>query len=169
VESARQAEAFLAARGRDLRSATRADLEDFLADLLARRSASTAATRHKGLRILHRWLAEEDEITRNPMARIRAPIVPEQPVPVVPEDGLRHLLAACAGKDFDAVLVLLRDRLSGVVDPEVFVGLLGISAVLTGLLRILGGVCRGGAVGRRWTLGGSCSAPWNSDSALCCC
>jgi site-specific recombinase XerD len=41
VESARQAEAFLAARGRDLRSATRADLEDFLADLLARRSAST--------------------------------------------------------------------------------------------------------------------------------
>jgi hypothetical protein len=35
VESARQAEAFLAARGRELRSATRADLEDFLADLLA--------------------------------------------------------------------------------------------------------------------------------------
>jgi integrase len=30
------------------------------------------------------------------------PIVPEQPVPVVPDDGLRRLLATCAGKDFDA-------------------------------------------------------------------
>jgi site-specific recombinase XerC len=36
------------------------------------------------------------------MARMRPPIVPEQPVPVVPDDGLRRLLATCAGKDFDA-------------------------------------------------------------------
>jgi site-specific recombinase XerD len=48
------------------------------------------------------------------MARIRAPIVPEQPVPVVPEDGRRRLLAACAGKDFDgrrdtAIVMLLVD------------------------------------------------------------
>jgi site-specific recombinase XerD len=114
VESARQAEAFLTARGRELRSATRADLEDFLADLLARRSAATAATRHKGLRILYRWLEEEDEVTTNPMAKVKPPIVPEQPVPVVPEDGLRRLLAACAGKDFDArrdaaIVMLLAD------------------------------------------------------------
>jgi len=33
---------------------------------------------------------------------LRLPIVPEQPVPVVPDDGLRRLLATCAGKDFDA-------------------------------------------------------------------
>jgi hypothetical protein len=38
-----------------------------------------------------------------------------------------------------AGLVLLGERISGRVDPEVFVGLLGISAVLTGVLRILGG------------------------------
>jgi hypothetical protein len=43
------------------------------ADPLARRSASTAATRHKGLRILYRWLAEEMR-SRHSMARIRAPI-----------------------------------------------------------------------------------------------
>jgi integrase len=36
------------------------------------------------------------------MARMKPPIVPDQPVPVVPEDGLRQLLAACAGKDFEA-------------------------------------------------------------------
>jgi site-specific recombinase XerD len=84
-----------------LTDAHRADLEAFLADLLTRRSASTTATRHKALRILYRWLEEEDEINQNPMARVKPPIVPEQPVPVVPEDRLRRLLAACAGKTFD--------------------------------------------------------------------
>jgi site-specific recombinase XerD len=75
---------------------------DSAADLLTRRSASTVATRHKVLRILYRWLEEEDEIDQNPMARVKPPIVPEQPVPIVPEDGLRRLLAACAGKTFEA-------------------------------------------------------------------
>jgi hypothetical protein len=35
------------------------------------------------------------------MAKLRPPIVPEQPVPVVPEDDLRRLLATCAGKIFE--------------------------------------------------------------------
>ena len=100
LESARQAERFLATRGRTLTDARRADLEAFLADLLNRRSASTVATRHKVLRIL--YLQEEDEIDQNPMARVEPPIVPEQPVPIVPEAGLRRLLAACAGKTFEA-------------------------------------------------------------------
>jgi site-specific recombinase XerC len=68
-------------------------------------------TRYKVLRILYGWLEEEDEIAANPMARVKPPIVPEQPVPVVPEDGLRRLLATCAGKSFedrrDAALILL--------------------------------------------------------------
>jgi site-specific recombinase XerD len=102
LDGARQAEAFLAARGRTFTDARRADLEAFLADLLTRRSASTVATRHKVLRILYRWLEEEDEIAQNPIARVKPPIVSEQPVPVVPEDGLRRLLAVCAGKTFDA-------------------------------------------------------------------
>jgi hypothetical protein len=29
-------------------------------------------------------------------------MVPEQPVPIIPDDRLCRLLAACAGKDFDA-------------------------------------------------------------------
>jgi len=33
---------------------------------------------------------------------MKPPLVPEQPVPVVPQDGLRRLLDACAGRDFDA-------------------------------------------------------------------
>jgi uncharacterized membrane protein HdeD (DUF308 family) len=63
-------------------------------------------------------------------------------------------LAAAIAAVVGAALVLLRDRLSGVVDPEVFVGLLGISAVLTGVLRVLGGFAAEERLGRRWTLGG---------------
>jgi hypothetical protein len=37
--------------------------------------------------IRYRWL--EDELARDPTARMKRPIVPEQPVLVVPEDGLR--------------------------------------------------------------------------------
>jgi uncharacterized membrane protein HdeD (DUF308 family) len=71
-----------------------------------------------------------------------------------PRPGFRLGLAAATAAVVGAVLVLLGDRLSGVVDPEVFVGLLGISAVLTGVLRILGGFAAEERLGRRWTLGG---------------
>jgi site-specific recombinase XerD len=59
LESIRQAEAFLAGRGRTLLDARRADLEAFLGDLLQRRAPATAATRYKVLRILYAWLEEE--------------------------------------------------------------------------------------------------------------
>ena len=71
-----------------------------------------------------------------------------------PRPGFRLGLAAATAAVVGAGLVLLRDRLSGLVDPEVFVGLLGISAVLTGVLRILGGFAAEERLGRRWTLGG---------------
>jgi len=93
----RQADAFLRQRGARLEAATRGDLEAFLGDLLARRKASTGATYHKVLKILYGWLAEEEEIPANPMAKIKKPIVPEQPVPIVPEEALKRLFQACAG------------------------------------------------------------------------
>jgi uncharacterized membrane protein HdeD (DUF308 family) len=71
-----------------------------------------------------------------------------------PRPGFRLGLAAAIAAVVGAGLVLLRDRLSGLVDPEVLVGLLGIAAVLTGLLRILGGFAAEERLGRRWTLGG---------------
>jgi site-specific recombinase XerD len=111
LDSLCQAEAFLAGRGRTLVDARREDLEAFLGELLQRRAAETVATRYRRLRVLYRWLEEEDEITGNPMAKMKPPIIPEQPIPVVPEDGLRRLLATCAGKSFedrrDTALILL--------------------------------------------------------------
>jgi integrase/recombinase XerC len=97
----RQFTAFLQDRGRELDEATRADLEAYAADLLSRRSPATASPRYKQLQALYRW-EDEEEIAGNPMARMKPPIVPDKPVPVVPEDALRRLLAACAGKSFEA-------------------------------------------------------------------
>jgi integrase/recombinase XerC len=96
----RQAETFLAAtRGTTLTAAGRADLEASLGDLLTRRAAATYC---KVLKLLYQWLEDEDELPTSPMAKMRPPIIPDQPVPVIPDDGLRRLLAACAGKGFEA-------------------------------------------------------------------
>ena len=113
--SLRQAEAFLRAHGTSLEAATRADLEAFMADVLARgRAPSTAATYHKVLKLLYAWLVEEEEISTDPMARLRPPIVPDKPVPIVPADALKRLFAVCAGNSFEArrdtaLLTLLLD------------------------------------------------------------
>jgi integrase len=101
LESAWLSQAFLEGRGTLLEQATQADLEDFLADILRRRSANTAATRYKVLRVLYRWLEEEEEHL-NPMARMRPPIVPERPVPIVPADGLRRLRPVAGGSWLNA-------------------------------------------------------------------
>jgi site-specific recombinase XerD len=98
----RQAETFLDARGTTVEAATRGDLEAFMADLLARRTASTAATYYKILKVLYGWLVDEEELEADPMAKMKPPIVPANPVPVVPADGLKRLFAACAGKSFEA-------------------------------------------------------------------
>jgi site-specific recombinase XerD len=98
----RQFTAFLQPHGRGLTEATRADLEAFVGDLLRRWSPATASTRYKQLQALYRWLEDEEEIAVNPMARMKPPAVPDKPIPVVPEDALRRLLAACAGKSFEA-------------------------------------------------------------------
>jgi len=63
----RQADTLLRGRGTSLEAATRADLEAFMGDLLARRMPSTAATYHKVLKILYGWLAEEEAIPTNPI------------------------------------------------------------------------------------------------------
>jgi integrase/recombinase XerC len=100
LESARLAEAFLAARGKQLEEATRPTSKTSWVTSCAA-AVPTAATRHKVLRVLYRWLEEEEELP-NQMARMNPPIIPELPVPIVPEDGLRRLLAACAGRGFEA-------------------------------------------------------------------
>src|SRR4051794_18276961 len=47
-----------------------------------------------------RWLLDEKEIDRSPMERMRPPIVPEKPVPVLTEAQLRALLASAKSASF---------------------------------------------------------------------
>jgi uncharacterized membrane protein HdeD (DUF308 family) len=71
-----------------------------------------------------------------------------------PRRGARLGLVAGAAAVMGAVLVLLRDQLSGLVHPDLLISLLGAAAVLTGLLRLLGGFAAERRFGRWWTLGG---------------
>jgi site-specific recombinase XerD len=91
-----------ALRPTTIEAATRADLEAFMGDVLTRRSPSTAATYYKVLKLVYAWLLDEQELDADPMARMRPPIVPAKPVPIVPAEGLKRLFAACAGASFEA-------------------------------------------------------------------
>jgi integrase len=94
--------AFLARQGMPTAAASirREHVEAFIAAELARTAPSSAATRYRSLQQLFKWLDDEGEIAGSPMAKMRPPIIPEQPVPVLSDDQIRGLLASCAGKDF---------------------------------------------------------------------
>lgn len=88
----------LPTRPRDLR---REHVEAYLAALLEQGlRPGTAANRFKSLRQFFRWLEEEGEIERSPMARIKPPTVPENPPPILRAAQLEALLKAAEGKRF---------------------------------------------------------------------
>jgi site-specific recombinase XerD len=82
---------------------TRGHLDGFFAWMFEQKAAPGYV--HQAYRSLQqwmKWLAAEEEIPESPMIRMRPPIVPEQPVPVVSDATLKQLLAGCAGTDFVA-------------------------------------------------------------------
>lgn len=93
---------------------TREHIEAFLTAELARCKPQTVKIRHQALQQFFKWLLEEGEITATPMARVKAPVVPETPPAVLTENDLHRLLKTCSGPDFDerrdrAILMLLLD------------------------------------------------------------
>ena len=48
-----------------------------------------------------RWLADEEEIRADPMAKMSPPLVPEQPIPILTDEQLGHLLEVCKGNGFE--------------------------------------------------------------------
>jgi site-specific recombinase XerD len=103
LEAAALFEGFVRDRGMPTgaRAVRREHVEAFLEDELSRGlSASTAAGHYRRLQQLFRWLEEEGEIEHTPMARMRPPQVPEQPVPIISDDELTRLLKACGGAGF---------------------------------------------------------------------
>lgn len=96
---------FLAAKGMPTTVADirREHVESFLADVLAQWKPTTAANRYRSLQQYFKWLAEEGEIDRTPMERMKPPTVPEEPPDILSEDDLRRLLKACAGKELEDI------------------------------------------------------------------
>jgi integrase/recombinase XerC len=80
---------------------TRADVEQWFVSLYALgRSPATVSGRYKSLKQFFRWLEDEGDLPVSPISKIKAPAVPEKPVPVIDPDGVERLLRACSGKDF---------------------------------------------------------------------
>jgi site-specific recombinase XerD len=82
---------------------TRAHVESFQAWMIETRSASTALNKHKGLQQFFRWLLNEEEIDRSPMARVAQPKTPRKLIPIMAEDDTRRLLEQCKGRSFAAL------------------------------------------------------------------
>jgi site-specific recombinase XerD len=79
----------------------REHVERYLADLGDRVSAATVAKQFRSLQQLFKWLVDDGEIPRSPMERMKRPAVPEQPIPVLEDEALSALLAACKGNSFE--------------------------------------------------------------------
>jgi hypothetical protein len=106
-----------ATSGRPLDRARREDVEAWIGVLLERWKPATAHNRYRGLHAFYRWLEEEDDLP-SPMAKMKPPAVPDQPVPVLTEPQLHALFAVCAGRDFEArrdtaLLMVLLDAGNG--------------------------------------------------------
>jgi len=91
---------FLADRGmpQQVANIRREHVEAFIVSLLERWKPATAANRVRRLQQFFRFLDEEGELPKksgNPMAKMRPPMVPEQPPPVLQEAELKALLATC--------------------------------------------------------------------------
>jgi hypothetical protein len=67
----------------------REHVEAFIAAELERTAPSSAATRYRSLQQLFKWLDDEGEISGSPMVKMRPPVIPEQPVPVLSGDQVR--------------------------------------------------------------------------------
>src|ERR1022692_349284 len=100
--------------------ASRQDVQGWIVWLLERYSAAYASNQFRALRQFFKRLAAEDEIP-DPMAGLRPPHVPEQPVPVFGGDDLTRLERACAGRSFqqrrDAAMIAVF-RATGMRLPE---------------------------------------------------
>lgn len=84
------------------------------------------SAQYRSIQQFYGWLHAEGEIAENPFDKMRPPQVPEQPVPVPPDDAIEALLATCKGREFEqlrdtAIIRLFIDtgvRVSGLVGTD---------------------------------------------------
>lgn len=79
----------------------REHVEAFVGRLVQTKSPATANNRYRALSALFNFLVDFGEISGSPMAEMKPPKVPEVPVPVLSEEQVKRLLAACEGKSLE--------------------------------------------------------------------
>lgn len=108
--------AFLRANGtsEEMGQISRGHLEAFLVERSKRLRPASVSVEFRALQQFWKWSMDEGETSASPMARMRAPHVPEEPPAILSEDALRRLLSSCKGSSFEdrrdmAMLRLLLD------------------------------------------------------------
>ncbi len=102
-------------RRADLSAMNKDDVLGWLDSLRERgQSDGTILTRWRGLRRFSKWLLAEDIVDTDPLAGITVKKPEPPPVPVIEDEDLRKLIAACKGKEFndrrdEAIIRLLLD------------------------------------------------------------
>jgi len=98
----------------EVAAVTRGDVEGFIAHLLENRSPATANNRFRALQQFFGWLVEEEHIATSPMAKMKAPHIPEDPVGLLSETQIKSMIATCRSRGFEdsrdeAIIRLLAD------------------------------------------------------------
>jgi site-specific recombinase XerD len=83
----------------------RSELEAFFAAMTDRPTISpaTVAKHYRSIQQFFRYLDEAEVIDRTPFAKMRAPAVPEKPVPILTDTQVRALLTVCKGGGFEQI------------------------------------------------------------------
>ncbi len=82
---------------------TRDDLRDYFAQIAQTRTPGGVSVDWRALRQFFKWADEvEEEITPNPMAKMRPPVVPEPETRVLRPEEIKALRKTCEGRDFMA-------------------------------------------------------------------
>jgi site-specific recombinase XerD len=92
------------------RSVRREHVESYIAARREKVKPTTLSVEFRALQQFWRWALEEEEVDRSPMERMKAPTVPDSPVPVVAVADFKKLLRTTEGRTFtdrrDAAILL---------------------------------------------------------------
>jgi site-specific recombinase XerD len=78
-------------------------VESFIADVVRSRAAATAHQRYRGLKQFFKWLTEQGDIRRDPMATVKPPLIPETHIDTVKIEDFRKMLKTCQTDYLDDV------------------------------------------------------------------
>lgn len=100
--SVRKLAEFLQSRELPLEPAkiTKRHVESYISHEIETHSPGNAAVRFRSLQQYFKWLKLDEEIDKDPMATMRVPQAPVKPPPVLSDQEIRALLAACTGPKF---------------------------------------------------------------------